>query len=220
VNWVISGGHFTDVSCGFRAYSREAAMKLNLTSRFTYTHESLINLAAKGVHMAEIPLQVRGSRSYGRSRVAPTVWGYGFRALPIILRALRDTRPLMFFGLPAFGLVLVGLLMLGLGCFGALLGVELVLVLALLPLLLGVALGIVSLLSDQLARLRRLEEKTLYYNRLYYFNGIHQARMRRARLLKDGAEGNGTGETLPVCAWRDASVRRAAKTNHAVPNTM
>ena len=36
----ITGKKFTDTQCGFRAYSREAALKLNLQGTFTYTQES------------------------------------------------------------------------------------------------------------------------------------------------------------------------------------
>ncbi len=65
VNRVIWGGRFTDVSCGFRAYSREAALRLHLFGRFTYTQEMFIDLAAKGVNMTEVPLRVRGVRENG-----------------------------------------------------------------------------------------------------------------------------------------------------------
>ncbi len=42
---------FHDVSCGFRAYSRETALRLNLWGAFTYTQESFLDLAAKGMRM-------------------------------------------------------------------------------------------------------------------------------------------------------------------------
>ena len=62
INWIIWGARFTDVSCGFRAYTRETALRLNLFGQFTYTQETFIDLAAKGVRMAEVPLRVRGER--------------------------------------------------------------------------------------------------------------------------------------------------------------
>ena len=47
INWIIWGAHFTDVSCGFRAYSRDTALQLNLFGRFSYTQEMFIDLAGK-----------------------------------------------------------------------------------------------------------------------------------------------------------------------------
>jgi glycosyltransferase involved in cell wall biosynthesis len=43
----ISQRCFTDVSCGFRAYNREAALRLNLWGEFTYTHESILEMVVK-----------------------------------------------------------------------------------------------------------------------------------------------------------------------------
>lgn len=66
----ITGQRFWDVSCGFRAYSSEALLRLALRGRFTYTQESFLVLSFKGVPILEVPVAVRGSREHGRSRVA------------------------------------------------------------------------------------------------------------------------------------------------------
>jgi len=108
INHIIPQGPFSDVSCGFRAYSRETAMKLNLHGDFTYTQESFIDLANKHVRMVEVPLKVRGRRRHGTSRVASSLWRYGVRSGAIILRALRDTRPLQMFGCLAIILFALG----------------------------------------------------------------------------------------------------------------
>ncbi|HEY4495217.1 MAG TPA: glycosyltransferase family 2 protein [Candidatus Paceibacterota bacterium] len=100
----IIGKKIYDASCGFRAYSREALLRLNLYGNFTYTHESLIDLAYKGIEVEEIPLSVRGEREFGKSRIANNVWKYGYRTLKIILKTLKDYKPFQFFG--ALGLVI------------------------------------------------------------------------------------------------------------------
>ncbi|HUW81886.1 MAG TPA: glycosyltransferase family 2 protein [Phycisphaerae bacterium] len=87
-----------DAACGFRAYSATAALKLNLTGRFTYTQETLLDIAFMGGRIVEVPIRVRGTRKHGKSRVAHSLLGYGWRALMIILRAYRDYKPLRFFG--------------------------------------------------------------------------------------------------------------------------
>ena len=86
-----------DVSCGFRAYSRDAYARLFGMGAFTYTHETILNLAFSGIRIKEVPVVVRGVREHGESRVAKSVVQYGWRAASIILRTYRDYRPLRFF---------------------------------------------------------------------------------------------------------------------------
>lgn len=104
----ITGKKFTDVSCGFRAYTRDAALHLTLFGRFTYTQESFIDLAYKDIVMAEVPLKVRGEREHGHSRLATNLWRYGLKSATIIFRAARDYQPFYFFGVPGIILFLCG----------------------------------------------------------------------------------------------------------------
>jgi glycosyltransferase involved in cell wall biosynthesis len=100
----------SDVSCGFRAYAREAAFKLNTFGVFTYTQESIIDLASKDVRMAEVPLRVRGEREHGKSRIARSLYKYGRNAGLILLRSARDLHPLRFFGSLGAAAFIVGAL--------------------------------------------------------------------------------------------------------------
>ena len=113
INWVCGGTEFTDVSCGFRAFTREAAYRMTLFGRFTYTQECFIDLFSKGVRMAEVPLKIRGVREHGKSRMASSIWKYATNSLPIIIRAMRDIQPLKFFGGIASVLFLMGMMTLG-----------------------------------------------------------------------------------------------------------
>jgi glycosyltransferase involved in cell wall biosynthesis len=90
----LAGEQFHDVSCGFRAYSRDAILRITPLESFTYTHEVLLDLAAKRVAIREIPLAVRGTREFGESRVASNVWRYAVRTLSIMARFYRDHYPL------------------------------------------------------------------------------------------------------------------------------
>jgi glycosyltransferase involved in cell wall biosynthesis len=103
----LSGGTYADVSCGFRAYSREAMLRLVLTGSFTYTQESFLVLAAKGLRIVEVPLLVRGVREYGKSRVASNLVDYAWRASAIIFSNITDYRPATVFGFGAAGLFLL-----------------------------------------------------------------------------------------------------------------
>ena len=107
----IAGQRFHDVSCGFRAYTREAALRLNLWGAFTYTQEAILDMAVKGMRIREVPIRVRGVREFGTSRVASNLWRYGWRTLKIILATFRDYWPLQFFGWIGTALVMPGVLL-------------------------------------------------------------------------------------------------------------
>jgi glycosyltransferase involved in cell wall biosynthesis len=170
INTITGGPKFTDVSCGFRAYSRDTALRLNLFGRFTYTQESFIDLAAKGIAMTEVPLVVRGEREHGESRVASNLWRYGFRSLTIILRALRDWRPLLFFGSIALFFLFAGIALVGfVGCVWLLTGRTSpwtsLITIGGASLVMGVAFAVLSLVADQIGRVRQIQETLLYQQR-------------------------------------------------------
>lgn len=177
VVWIINfitGKRFTDVSCGFRAFNHDTLLRLNLFGDFTYTQETFIDLVQKRVSMREIPLRVRGVREFGNSRVANNVLVYGVRSLIIMLRAMRDLKPLKFFGA-------IGVLLLGLGFFGGLFVFihwllvhkttpfqSLVIISGVLAIL-GFLLLVLALIADMMGRIKRTEEENLYYNKKTFY---------------------------------------------------
>jgi glycosyltransferase involved in cell wall biosynthesis len=111
--WLITGKRFRDVSCGFRAFSREALLRMNLFGSFTYTQETFVDLAFKELRIAEIPVQVQGVRQFGESRIAASIPRYAARSLKIMLRAAIGYRPFRFFASIAAFFFAVGLSLLG-----------------------------------------------------------------------------------------------------------
>lgn len=105
----MTGRRYADVSCGFRAYHRQALLRLTVHHAFTYTHETFIDLAVKGIPFVEVPLKVRGEREHGKSRVAASVLRYGGRTALIMLRTYRDYRPLQVFVAAAVPLIVAGI---------------------------------------------------------------------------------------------------------------
>ena len=81
-----------------RCYNRRAILQLHLLAHFTYTQEVFLNLASKHLRIVEVPIRVRGEREFGKSRVAASLWRYGFRTAQIIFRCYRDFYPMRFFG--------------------------------------------------------------------------------------------------------------------------
>lgn len=90
------GVRYYDVSCGFRCYSRESLLRLNLQGAFTYTQETFIDLSVKRMRIREVPIKVVYFAGR-RSRVAGNLFKYGLKTSNIILRSYRDYYPLRFF---------------------------------------------------------------------------------------------------------------------------
>jgi hypothetical protein len=105
----LTGVKMHDVSCGFRAYSREAVDQVHILGNFTYTHEIIMQLAFHGFRIVEIPLPVRGVREFGKSRVASDLWRYARQSSGIILNCYRDHRPFHAFSLISGIFLLTGI---------------------------------------------------------------------------------------------------------------
>lgn len=166
----ITKKNLTDVSCGFRAYSREAALRLTLFGHFTYTQETFIDLAFKNMAMMEIPLIIKGEREHGQSRVASNLWRYGMKAATIIFRAARDYRPQYFFGLPGLIIFLIGVigglfLLIHFIYTGQTYPYRSLVQLSSVLIIVGFLLIFQSLLADMLHRNRMIFEEILYHTR-------------------------------------------------------
>lgn len=95
---LLVGKKFFDVSCGFRAYTRDVLLQMNLFGQFTYTQETFLDLSFKGIEIREVPIRVRGVREFGQSRVASNLFRYGIQTVKIIFRSFRDYKPMILFG--------------------------------------------------------------------------------------------------------------------------
>jgi glycosyltransferase involved in cell wall biosynthesis len=168
----IVGQRFDDVSCGFRAYTREALLQLVLSGAFTYTQEMLLVLGQKGMRMLEVPMVVRGVREHGKSRVASNLFRYGYRTSMIIFSCVRDFSPGSFFNASALGLTLTAL------GFFTFFVVHRIVAGMFTPhiwagftsaFLFGLAFMIFSLgqVAAMVARIRRIQDRELYLLRKY-----------------------------------------------------
>ncbi|MBP6976601.1 glycosyltransferase family 2 protein [Candidatus Dojkabacteria bacterium] len=163
---LISGQKFRDVSCGFRAYSREALMRLNLFGSFTYTQETILDMVYKGLRVVEYPVDVVYFKDR-KSRVAGSIIKYAFRTSSIILKTLRDYKPMVFFG--GLGGIFLGiglLLEIGLGIYflveGRFTPYKFIGFTGFGFLVFGLLLVIVGLLAGMFNRIRVNQERILY----------------------------------------------------------
>lgn len=162
---------YYDVSCGFRAYSRDVLLRMNLHGKYTYTQETFINLATKDdIRILEIPVTIRGEREFGKSRVASSVLKYARKSGAIMLRAMKDYRPeLLFGGVAGLNFVIALILeiiflihYLNTGLFSGYLWAGITggffLIVALFSLLF-------MIISDSISRVILNQEKLLYYEK-------------------------------------------------------
>ncbi len=98
-SWVVRKASDTpvpDVTSGFRAYSREAAIQLTVVNRYTYTLESLIQAGKMNAAVASVPVGVNPKMR--ESRLFGSMWGYMRRNAFVITRSFAANEPLRFFG--------------------------------------------------------------------------------------------------------------------------
>jgi len=100
---------YEDVSCGFRCYSLESLLNINLHGSFTYTQETFLDFAAKKMTIIEIPIKVEYF-SDRKSRVAGSILKYALNTSKIIFRGYRDYFPLKFFWSIAAVFAFIGLI--------------------------------------------------------------------------------------------------------------
>lgn len=97
-----------DLTCGFRGYNKETLLRLNLPGAFTYTQEVIIDVLGKNLKIKWIPVEVTYFAER-KSRVVRSIYRYVNNSAKIILKAVRDVRPMKFFGVPGLALVIAAL---------------------------------------------------------------------------------------------------------------
>ncbi len=86
-----------DAPSGFRAFSRRAAMRLNVFNEYTYTLETIIQAGQKHMAIASVPIRV--NQPTRESRLVRSIPDYVRRSVATILRVFIVYRPLRFFSL-------------------------------------------------------------------------------------------------------------------------
>jgi glycosyltransferase involved in cell wall biosynthesis len=110
-SWVVRQASSTtvpDTTSGFRAYNREAALALQVVSKFTYTLETIIQAGKMTVAIDHVP--IRTNPKLRESRLFPSMWTYIRRNGVSIFRIYAMYEPLRVFMTAA---LLVGLAAVG-----------------------------------------------------------------------------------------------------------
>jgi glycosyltransferase involved in cell wall biosynthesis len=152
-----------DAPSGFRALSREAALRLHVHGEYTYTLETII--AAGRKHMAVTSVPIRTNPDLRPSRLVRSLPDYVLRSAVTILRSFTTYKPLRFFvgiGLLLFaGGFALGLRYLYFAALGQGEGHVQSVILCALLIGMGAFTGLIGILADLIAVNRRLLEKLL-----------------------------------------------------------
>ncbi len=108
-SWVVRVASNTDIPdapSGFRAYSREAALRINVVNEYTYTLETIIQAGHNKVAMTSVP--IRTNEETRPSRLFSSMWRYMKRSATVITRSFVMYQPLKFFSTLGIVLMLVG----------------------------------------------------------------------------------------------------------------
>ena len=94
-----SGTTVPDTTSGFRAYNREAALQMQVVSKFTYTLETIIQAGKVLVAVDHVP--IRTNDKTRESRLFPSMWSYVRRNAVSIFRVYALYEPLRVFMIAA-----------------------------------------------------------------------------------------------------------------------
>ncbi len=169
-SWVVrkaSGTDIPDAPSGFRAYSREAALRINVTNEYTYTLETIIQAGRSKMAITSVP--IRTNPELRKSRLFNSMWGYMKRSASVIVRSYAMYKPMKFFGSIGAVIFLLGVLLGGRFMWYVALGdssghVQSLILTAIL-LMLGFMVFMLGVMGDLISKNRKLLEDIQYRTR-------------------------------------------------------
>ena len=177
-SWVVRKASNTDIPdapSGFRAFSREAAMRINVVNDYTYTLETIVQAGREKIAITSVPIRTNGELR--PSRLFNSILGYVKKSMLTIIRAYMMYKPLRCFTFVAAVPTLIGLLIgfrylyfVAMGTSG---GHVQSLLLACTLIILGFVTLVVGLLADVLAANRKLIEDAQYHVRRAEYERVY-----------------------------------------------
>lgn len=157
---MVSSTSVEDAPSGFRAFSRNAALQLNVFDNYTYTLETIIQARAKGLQLVCVPVSV--NPDLRESKLVKNMFDYIRRSVFTMLRIFIIYRPFRFFSILACLFLFIGMLIgarfLWYYMSGNGTGHIQSLILSAILIITGVQVGVIGVLSELLAINRKLLE--------------------------------------------------------------
>ncbi len=163
-----------DAPSGFRAYSREAAMRMNVINEYTYTLETIVQAGRTKIAQTSVPIKT--NPELRKSRLFNSMFGYVKKSMLTILRAFMMYKPMRFFNTigaiimtcgVALGIRFMVYLFIGEGT-----GHIQSLILTSMLILVGFQTFLIGLQADLIAANRKLIEDVQYHVRKMDYDGV------------------------------------------------
>lgn len=178
-SWVVrkaSNSTIPDAPSGFRAYSRDAAMRLNVVNEYTYTLETIVQAGRSKIAQTSVPIKTNGELR--PSRLFNSMFGYVKKSMLTILRAFMMYKPLQFFstigGISFVGGIILSIRYLIYFFMGRGGGHVQSLILASLLITMGVLIFVIGLQADLIAANRKILEDVQYHVRKLDYDGAKE----------------------------------------------
>lgn len=178
-SWVVRKASHTnipDAPSGFRAFSREAAMRINVVNDYTYTLETIVQAGRAKIAITSVPIHTNAELR--PSRLFSSIWGYVKKSMLTIIRAYMMYKPLKCFTYLSIPPVIIGLLIgfrflyfMAVGQAG---GHVQSLILACTLIIMGFVGVMIGLVADVIAANRKILEDTQYHVRKAEYDGLCQ----------------------------------------------
>jgi len=160
------GYSIDDLTCGFRAHNRETLLRLNLSSVFTYTQETIIDAIGKNLKVVWVPVEVTYFAER-KSKMTGSILKFINNSFKIILKTIRDVRPLKFFGWPGLFFIFISLVGFSIFFYFYFQDFKIrpflnYIVFSSVSMMLGVQLLIFALIADMIKTNRQINEELFY----------------------------------------------------------
>lgn len=169
-SWVVRKASHTDIPdapSGFRAFSREAALHLNVINEYTYTLETIVQAGRNKMAIMSVPIRTNGELR--PSRLFHSMFGYIKKSMLTIVRTYLMYKPLRFFfgvGLiPLIAGILLGVRYIVYICMSQAVGHVQSLIFSSMLILLGFMCWMIGIQADLISANRKILEDIQYHIR-------------------------------------------------------
>jgi len=171
-----SGSSVADTTSGFRAYSRDAAMRMNVVSEYSYTLETLIDAGRKKMAIKSVPVKI--NKPSRKSRLFKSVFSYIKESTSTIIRTYAMYKPLkVFLGFSLISFTvgfIIGLRFLYFYYLGQGTGHIQSLILAAILIVVSFQLAVFGVLADAISANRVINDEILYRLKRLEYDKVDQ----------------------------------------------
>lgn len=174
-----------DAPSGFRAFSREAAFRLNVTNDYTYTLETIVQAGREKIPLISVP--VRTNPELRPSRLFSSIGSYMKKSMVTIIRAYIMYKPLTFFTYVGLVPFLIGLILYIRYLCYLTAGHTQSLILGSTLMIMGFITFMIGICADTIASNRKILEGIQVENRRAHFGWMLQKEQDEIRNAAAGA---------------------------------